>query len=127
MLHPPHVQGGRVAGRRGITCQWMWELVAEEFIVDLLASRPAQGFWRQFTSPALNPFRGSQMKQFCRVAVEYDDGPAGEELIALCVGLGEAESAMKWSSFGQLPWQLCTWIRHGWLALRHSSLSPLPF
>ena len=86
MLHPPHwFEGGRVAGQSGNHMPVdMGELVAEEFIVDLpglIDLRKSFGDQVHFLHQ-LNPFRGSQMKQLCRVAFEDDDGPAGEELIS---------------------------------------------
>jgi len=95
MLYPPHwFEGGVVSGQSGNHMPVdVGELVAEEFVVDLpglidLCDNLGDQvhFFHQ-----LNPFRGSQMKQFCRVAFEDDDGPAGEELILMQIGLREAK------------------------------------
>ena len=95
MLYPPHwFEGGWVTGQSGNHMPVdVRQLVAEEFIVDLLGLIDLdQGFgdYVHFLHQ-LNPFSGSQMKQLCRVAFEEDDGPAGEELILMQIGLGEAE------------------------------------
>lgn len=95
MFYPPHwFEGGRVACQSGNDMPVdVGELVAEEFVVDFFGLiDPGQGFGDQvYFLHQLNPFRGSQMKQLCRVAFEDHDGPAGEELIVMQVGLGEAE------------------------------------
>ena len=68
------------------------------------------------------------MKQLCRVAFEEDDGPAGEELIVMEIGPGEAEVSDEMVFFG--PAALAGFargVRHGWLAFRHSSSVTTPF
>jgi len=132
MLHSPHwFERGRVAGQ-----SWndmpvdVGELVAEEFVINLLGFIDlGQGlgnaidFFHQ-----LNPFRGSQMKQFRRVAFEDDDGPAWEELILVQKGLGESEVSDEMVFFRPAALAgFAPWIRHGWLALRHSSSVTTPF
>lgn len=69
------------------------KLVAEEFVIDLLGLIDlGQGLGDQaHFLHQLNPFRGSQMKQLCRVAFEDDDGPAGKELIVVQIDFGETE------------------------------------
>jgi hypothetical protein len=70
----------------------MGELVAEEFVVDLpglIDLAKSFGHQAHFLHQ-LNPFRGSQVKELCRVTFEDDDGPAREELILMQIGLGEA-------------------------------------
>ena len=65
------------------------ELVAKEFVIDL---HGFIGLGKSFGDKIhflhqLNPFRGSQIKQLCRVALEDDDGPAGEVLIVMKIGV----------------------------------------
>jgi len=68
------------------------------------------------------------MKQLRRVAFEGDDGPAGEELILVQIGLGEAEIGNEMVYFRPAALAgLARGIRHGWLALRHSSSVTTPF
>ena len=85
MLHPPDwFEGGWVVGQPGDYVPVdMRELVAEEFIIDLLGGIDlGQYFCNEVHFlHQLNPFRGSQMKELGRVAFEDDNGPAGEELI----------------------------------------------
>ena len=95
MLHPPHrFEGGWVVGQSGNHMPVnVGELVAEEFVVDLPG---LIGLGKSFGDEIyffhqLNPFRGSQMKQLCRVALEDDNGPAGEELIVVKIGLRQPE------------------------------------
>ena len=132
MLYPPHwLKRGRVVGQSGNHMPVdVGELVAEEFIVDLpglIDLRKGFGDQVHFLHQ-LNPFRGSQMKQLCRVAFEDDDGPAGEELILMQVGLGEAEVSDEMVFFRPAALaDFASWIRHGWLALRHSSSVTTPF
>ena len=95
MLHSPHwFEGGRVAGQSGNHMPVdVGELVAEEFVIDLpglIDLRDDLGDQSHFFHQQ-NPFRGSQMKHLGRMAFEDDDGPAGEELVLMQVGLGEAE------------------------------------
>lgn len=132
MLYPPHwFEGGRVAGQSGNDMPVdMGKLVAEEFVIDLLGHIDlGKGFGDQVHFlHQLNPFRGSQMKQLCGVAFEDDDGPAGEELILMQVGLGEAEISDEMVFFRPAALAgFAPWIRHGWLALRHSSSVTTPF
>ena len=132
MLHQPHwFEGGRIAGQ-----SWndmpvdVGELVAEEFVIDFLGRIDlGQGlgnaidFFHQ-----LNPFRGSQMKQFRRVAFEDDDGPAWEELILAQICPGEAEVSDEMVFFRPAALAGATrMLRHGLLALRHSSSVTTPF
>ena len=65
------------------------ELVAKEFVIDLLGFIDlGKSFGDEIHFlHQLNPFRGSQMKQLCRVALEDDDGPAGEVLIVMKIGV----------------------------------------
>jgi len=95
MLYPPHwFEGGRVASQSRYDMPMdVGELVAEEFIVDLPGIIDlGQGFGDQVHFlHQLNPFCGSQMKQLCRVTFEDDDGPAGEELIVVKIGLRQAK------------------------------------
>ena len=132
MLHPPHwFEWGWVVGQSGNHMPVdMRELVAKEFVVHLSGLVDlGQGFGDQIHFlHQLNPFRGSQMKQLCRMAFEEDDGPAGEELIIMQVGLGEAEVGDEMVFFRPdvLAGATCL-IRHGWLALRHSSSVTTPF
>ena len=69
------------------------ELVAKEFVIDLLGFiELGKSFGDKIHFlHQLNPFRGSQMKQLCRVAFEDNDGPAVEELIVVQIGFGQAE------------------------------------
>ena len=95
MLHPPHwFEGGWVAGQSGNHMPVdVGELVAEEFVIDLLGVIDLcdnLGEEAHFLHQ-LNPLRWSQMKQLCGVALEDDDGPAGEELIVMQIGFGEAK------------------------------------
>ena len=54
------------------------------------------------------------MKQLCRVAFEDDDGPAGEELILVQIGLGEAEVGNEMVFFRPAALAgLARGIRHG--------------
>ena len=132
MLHPPHwFERGPVAGQSGNDMPVdMWELVTEEFVIDLFGLidlgdnlSDQVHFFHQ-----LNPFCGREMKHLCRVAFEDDDGPAGEELIVVKRGLGEAEVSdeMVFLRPAALAGTTGT-IRHGWLALRHSSSVTTPF
>ena len=132
MLHPPHwFERGLVAGQSGNDMPVdMGELVTEEFVIDLFGFIDLGDnlgdqvhFFHQ-----LNPFCGSEMKHLCRVAFEDDDGPAGEELIVVQIGLGEAEISdeMVFLRPAALAGATGT-IRHGWLALRHSSSVTTPF
>jgi len=118
MLHPPHwFEGGRVGGQSGNDMPVdVGELIAEEFIIDLpdlIDLRDNLGDQVHFFHQ-LNPFRGSQMKHLGRVALEDNDGPAGEELILIEVGLGEAEVSdeMVFSRPAALAGR-ARWIRHG--------------
>ena len=132
MLHPPHwFERGLVAGQSGNDMPVdMGELVTEEFVIDLLGLIDLSDnlgdqvhFFHQ-----LNPFCESEMKHLCRVAFEDDDGPAGEELIVVQIGFGEAEISdeMVFLRPAALAGATGT-IRHGWLALRHSSSVTTPF
>jgi len=104
MLYPPYwLERGRVAGQsRNDMPVDVGELVTEEFVVDLFGLIDlSQGFGDEVHFfHQLNPFRGSQMKQLCRVAFEDHDGPPGEELILMQVGLGEAEVSNEMVFFG---------------------------
>jgi len=118
MLHPPYwFEGGRVAGQSGNDMPVdVGELVAEEFVVHLPGLedlRDNLGDQVHFLHQ-LNPFRGSQMKQLCRVAFEDDDGPTGKELIVVEIGLGEAQirDEMVFSRPAALA-GLASWIFHG--------------
>ena len=95
MLHPPHwFEGGWVVGQSGNYMPVdVRELVAEEFVVDLSGLIDSgKGFGDEvYFLHQLNPFRGSQMKQLCRVAFEDDDGPTGEELIVVTLGFRQSE------------------------------------
>ena len=69
------------------------ELVAEEFVIDLLGPIDL-GESLGDTADVLhqqNPFRGGQMKQLCRMAFEDDNDPTGEELIVMQIDFGEFE------------------------------------
>ena len=95
MLYSPHwFEGGRVVGQSGNHMPVdMWELVAEEFVVDLpglVDSGKSFGDEVHFLHQ-LNPFRGSQMKQLCRVAFEHNDDPAGKELVVVKIGVRQSE------------------------------------
>jgi len=106
------------------------KLVAEEFVIDLLGLVDlGQGLGDQaHFLHQLNPFRGSQMKQFDCMAFENDDGPAGKELILVQIDLGEAEvgDEMVFLRPDALA-GLAGGVAHGWLALRHSSSVTTPF
>src|SRR4029077_3311717 len=118
MLYPPHwFEGGRVAGQSGNDMPVdVGELVAEEFIVDLpglIDPRDDLGDQVHFLHQH-NPFRGSQLKQLCRVAFEDHDGPAWEELILMQIGSGEAEVRDEMVSFRPASLAgLACWICHG--------------
>jgi len=67
----------------------MGELVAEEFVIDLpglIDLGKGLGDEAHFLHQ-LNPFCGRQMKQFYRVTLEDDHGPAGKELVIVKIGL----------------------------------------
>jgi len=104
MFYPPYwIERGRVAGQsRNDMPVDVKELVAEEFVVDLPGLIDlGQGLGDEvYFLHQLNPFCGSQMKQLCCVAFEHYDGPAGEELIVMQVGLGEAEVGNEMVFFG---------------------------
>ncbi len=95
MLYPPHwfERGGVVREAWDDVPVDVRELVAQEFIVDLPGFTDlGQGLGHQvYLLHQLNPFRRSQMKQLCRVAFEDDDGPAGEELIVVEIGVRQPE------------------------------------
>ncbi len=85
MLHSPHwLEGSRVASQSGNHMPvYMGELVAKEFIVDLLGLVDLRencchkiDLFHQ-----LSPFCGGQMKELCCVVFEHDNRPAGKELI----------------------------------------------
>ncbi len=132
MLYPPHwFEGGRVAGQSGNDMPVdVGKLVAEEFIIEfpgLIDPRDDLGDQVHFLHQH-NPFRGSQMKQLCRVAFEDNDGPTAEELIVVQIGLGEAEVSDEMVFFRPAALAGATSIIcHGWLALRHSSSVTTPF
>jgi len=92
------------------------ELVAEEFVIDLLGFIDLSENFGDATDflHQQNPFRGSQMKQLCRMAFEDDDSPAGEELIVMQIGPGEAQirDEMVFSRPAALA-GLARWIFHG--------------
>ena len=132
MLHPPHrLKGGRVASEPGDYVPVdVGELVAEEFIIDLLRIEDlSQSLCHEIDLfHQLNPLRGSQMKQFCRVAFEQDDGPSWEELIVVQIGLGKAQIGDEMVCLRPTPLTgLAGRVVHGWLALRHSSSVTTPF
>lgn len=95
MLYQPHwFEGGRVVGQsRNDVPVDVGELVSEEFVVDL--SGPidlGKGFGHEaHFLHQLSPFRGSQMKQLCRMMFEHHDGPAGKELILVEIGARQSE------------------------------------
>ena len=95
MLHQPYrFKGGRVAGQPGNDMPVdMGELVAEKFVIDLLGFIDlSKSFGDEiYFLHQLNPFRGSQMKQLCRVAFEHDDDPTGKELIVVKIGFRQSE------------------------------------
>jgi len=132
MLHPPHwfKRGLVVCEARDDVPVDMGELVAEEFVIDFLGFIDlGQGLGDQIHFfHQLNPFRGRQMKQLCRVAFEDDDAPAGEELIVVQVSFGEPKVSdeMVVSRPSALA-GLAREVVHGWLALRHSSSVTTPF
>lgn len=106
------------------------QLVAEEFVVDLLGPiglcerlGDQIHFFHQ-----LHPFCWRQMKEFCRVALKDDNGPAGEELVFMEIGFRESEihDDMIGSGPGFCA-GLTGRIGHGRLALRHSSSVNTPF
>lgn len=118
MRHSPdRFERGRVGGESGNDMPVdVGELVAEEFVIDLLG---LIDLGEDFGDAAdilhqQNPFRGSQMKQFCCMAFEYDDGPAGEELILMQIGPGEAQirDKMVFSRPAALA-GFARWIFHG--------------
>jgi hypothetical protein len=92
------------------------ELIAEEFVVDLpglidlsKGLRDEAHFLHQ-----LNPFCGRQMKQFCCVALEDDDGPAGKELILVKISPRQSEVSDKMiCSRPATLAGLASWICHG--------------
>ena len=132
MLHSPHwFEGGPVAGQSGNHMPVdVRELVAEEFVVDLLGLIDlGQGLGDAIDLfHQLNPFRGSQMKQLRRMAFEDGDGPTREELIIMQVGFGETEVGDEMVFFRPAALaDLARGICHGWLALRHSSSVTTPF
>jgi hypothetical protein len=92
------------------------ELVAEEFVIDLLGLIDLGEDFGDTTDflHKQNPFRGSQMKQLRRVAFEDNDGPAGEELIVMQIGPREAQISdeMIFSWPNALAGFAC-WIFHG--------------
>ena len=95
MRHSPHwLEGGWIAGKSGNDMPVdVRKLVAEEFVVDFSGSIDlGKGFGNEVHFlHQLNPFRGGQMKQFCRMAFEDNDGPAGKELIVMKIGARQFE------------------------------------
>ena len=87
MLHLPHwLKGGGVIGQPGNEMPVdVGKLVAKEFVVNLSGFIDlGKGFSDEgHFLHQLNPFRGSQMKEFCRMAFEDDDSPAGKELVVV--------------------------------------------
>ncbi len=132
MLHSPHwLKGSWVVGQSGTHMPVdVGELVAKEFIVDLpglIDLCQGLGDEAHFLYQ-LNSFRGSEMKQLCRVAFEDDDGPTWEKLILVQIGLREAKICNEMAFFRPAALAgLARGIRHGWLAFRHSSSVTTPF
>jgi len=91
MLHPPHrIKGGWVVGESGNEMPVdVGELVTEEFVVDLPGRIDLGECLSDETHflHQLYSFCGGQMKQFCCVPLEDDDGPAGKELVIVKIGL----------------------------------------
>jgi len=95
MRHPPDwlEGGGVVCLARDEMPVDVRQLVAEEFVVDLcgpIGLRERLGDQGDVFHQ-LYPFCRRQMKEFCRVALKDDNGPAGEELIVMQVDLRDAE------------------------------------
>ena len=92
------------------------QLVTEEFVIDLLSFKDLGEDFGDTTDflHQQNPFRGSQLKQLCRMALEDNNGPAWEELIVMQIGPGEAhvrdEMVFSWPA--ALACLAC-WILHG--------------
>ncbi len=106
------------------------QLVAEEFVVDLLGSIDLR---ERLGDPVyvfhqLYPFHRRQVKELRCVTLENEDGPAGEKLIVVQIGFRESE--IRDDMIGSGP-GLCAglagMIGHGRLALRHSSSVNSPF
>lgn len=123
--------------RGGIVCQawdempmYMRQLIAEEFVVDLLGPidlRKGLGDLVHFFHQ-LHPFLRRQVEELCRVALKDEDGPAGEELILMEVGLRTPEICDEMVGSRPGPCAgLARRIGHGRLALRHSSSVNRPF
>ncbi len=95
MLHPPDwFEGGRVVREAGDEVPVdVGELVAEEFVVDLPGLIDlAKSFGDQVHFfHQLHPLRGGQLEEFCCMAFEDDDCPAGKELIVMEIGFGQSE------------------------------------
>jgi len=95
MRHAPHwFKGGWVTGQPGNEVPVdVGKLVAEEFVVDLPGLIDlGEGFGDEaYFLHQLNPFGGRQIIQFPRMALEHEDGPAGEKLIVVQIDLREPE------------------------------------
>jgi len=132
MWHPPDwfERSGIVRQARDEVPMDVRQLVAEEFVVDLLGPiglRERLGDQGHFFHQ-LHPFCRRQMEEFCRVALKDDNGPAGEELVFMEIGFRETEihDDMIGSGPGFCA-GLAGRIGHGRLALRHSSSVNTPF
>lgn len=101
----------------------MGELVAEEFVIDLLGPIDL-GENLGDTADVLhqqNPFRGGQMKQLCLMAFENDNDPAGEELIVMQIDFGEVEVGDEMGFLGPAALaSLTARIHHSQSTLCHS-------
>lgn len=91
MIYSPYwFKGCRVASQPGNHMPVnVGELVAKEFVIDFFGFidlGKSLGDEIHFLHQ-LNPFRGGQMKQLCRVAFEDDDGPAREKLIVMKISV----------------------------------------
>ncbi len=132
MRHPPdRFERRGICGEAGDNVPVdVRQLVAEEFVVDLLGSidlRERLGN-QVHVFHQLHPFCRRQVEELRCVMLENEDGPAGEELIVMEVGLRHAE--IRDDMIGSGP-GLCAGlagrIGHGRLALRHSSSVHSPF
>ncbi len=118
MLHQPHrFEGGRVADEAGNDMPVdVRKLVAEEFVVDLFGSIDlGKGFgYEVHFLYQLSPFRGSEMKQLCRMMFEHHNGPAGKELIFVEIGARQPEVGDEMVGFWPASLAgFASWICHG--------------